>query len=525
MSTFVREPCSDAFVRAAAQPLEISRQAKFAVLVASIVGSTMVFVDGSAVNVILPLLQSQLRTTNAAVQWVMEAYLLFLSALILVGGALGDRFGRRRVFMLGAAIFALASAACSVSQEVWQLVTARVVQGVGAALLTPGSLALIGACFPQAERGRAIGIWSAYTSIASAAGPVLGGWLGQHVSWRAIFLINLPLAALVLLVAACCVPESRDAASERSSPDWLGAFLIALALGCVVYGLIQSQASPTGPSVTLVVSAIGVASFVAFLFVETRVKAPMMPLSLFRSRSFAGANLLTLLLYAGIGGALFFVPFDLIGVERYSPTAAGAALLPMVVLLFLLSGWSGKFASRYGARWPLAIGPLVAGLGFLLFAVPSGGRSYWLSFFPAAVVLGLGLALAVAPLTTTVLESVASEREGLASGVNNAVARTASLVAIALFGIFLTYGFNRSLGVRLDRLSPPATVRSAIEAKRDKLNDIVLPVETSASLRPPLRKEIDLSFEFGYQIVMVASALLALVAGLVGFATVSPVRT
>jgi EmrB/QacA subfamily drug resistance transporter len=406
------------------------------VLVVAILGSAMPFIDSTAVNVSLPVLQRELHATAGQTQWVIEGYALFLSALILLGGALGDLYGRRLVFGIGIAVFAVASIGCALAQSVEWLIAARCVQGIGGALATPGSLALLSAAYPADARGRAIGLWSGFSALTSAAGPIIGGWLTQSFSWRYVFVINLPIAAIVLPILFFCVAESRDETADRHI-DVGGATLATLGLGLLVYGLIDMNAGhvTAAPVATVVLGLVLLGVFVMY---ERRVKDPMMRCDLFAVRNFSVSNVYTFLLYTAIGGSLYFVPFVLINVHHYSPTAAGAALLPFIVILVAASRWSGGLVARVGPRAPLVLGGILAALGFGAYAMPGSDGSYWTTFFPAATILGLGGALFVAPLTTTVMNSVPVEHSGVASGINNAVARTAGLIGVAVLGVVVT---------------------------------------------------------------------------------------
>jgi EmrB/QacA subfamily drug resistance transporter len=467
----------------------------------------MAFIDGTVVNVALPALQSNLNATAVDLQWVIEAYALLLSAFLLVGGSLGDHYGRRRIFLIGVAIFASASAACGFAADIRQLIAARALQGLGAALLIPGSLAIISNSFSEKERGRAIGTWSGFSAITAAIGPVMGGWLIEHVSWRAVFFINLPIAFLVVLIALRHVVENSD--KENTRVDWVGAILAATGLGALIYGLIESSRLGFGDRSVVLVLIIASALLIIFLFVEARISQPMLPLTLFRVRTFTGANLLTFLLYAALGGTLFFLPLNLIQIQHYSATAAGAALLPFILVISFLSRWSGGLVVRYGPKLPLIVGPLIAALGYLLFMRASVGGSYWTNFFPPILILGLGMAVSVAPLTTTVMNSVAQNRAGLASGVNNAVARTAGLLAIAVLGIVMLHVFNDRLDQRLAQLTLPASVSHSLQSERAKLAAMEVPKDQDPANQQMIRRAIDEAFLSGFRTVMAIGAALA----------------
>lgn len=513
MSHIGKPPSDDGVIFDGAFASPCTAAARRWTLIAAIVGSSMAFVDGTVVNVALPAIQRALDASTADNQWVMESYALFLAALLLVGGALGDRFGRRRVFTLGAVLFVVSSVGCALAGTIGLLIAARAIQGIGAALLVPGSLALISAVYPPASRGAAIGTWSACSGITAAIGPVIGGFLVDHYSWTWAFLINVPIGALLLAICMTRVPESYG--SSRHDPvDIGGAALATLGLAGVVFALIEAPARGWLSAPVLVSAVVGCIALAWFVRAQARGRTPMLPLALFRERNFAGANLLTLMLYAALGGALFFFPLNLIQVQGYGATAAGAALLPFIATMFTLSRWAGTLVDRFGSKLPLMVGPVIAAAGFVLFALPSIGGSYWTTFFPAVCVLGLGMSITVAPLTTTVMNAVGPERAGTASGVNNAVARTAGLLAIAVFGIVLMVAFESHLAGELAGVKASPELTAAVMAQRGKLAGIVIPADAAADQAVALKRAISESFVSGFRRVMLLSAGLSLLSAL-----------
>jgi EmrB/QacA subfamily drug resistance transporter len=503
----MRQPCDEAVIRTGAPAKPCAEEYRSWVLAATILGSSMAFIDSTVVNVALPALQSDLHATVVDVQWVVESYGLFLSALILVGGALGDSLGRRAMFLLGVVAFAVASVGCGLSSSIRSLVGWRSVQGLAAAFLVPGSLSIIASSFDETSRGKAIGTWAGFTTMTTALGPVLGGWLIEHASWHWIFFINLPIAVTVLVISLWHVPESHNSAARIV--DWLGAATATLGLAGLVYGFVESPV--LGWMHARVVSSliVGIASLVLFLFVEKTVAKPMVPLNLFNSLSFSGANLLTLFLYAALGIFFFVFPLNLIQIQKYSATATGAAALPMILLMFLLSRWSGGLIIRYGPKIPLMVGPLTAAAGFLLFAVPDVRAHYWTAFFPGFIVLGLGMALTVAPLTTVVMTSVDQQRSGTASGINNAVARVAAVLSVAVLGVVMVAAFDHSLRDSLASLNLNSAITHELESNVARLGNLDAPYGVDPHTAATIRSSIAQAFVFAFRLIMLICCSLA----------------
>jgi EmrB/QacA subfamily drug resistance transporter len=485
------------------------------VLVAAIVASSMAFIDSTVVNVALPALQSSFGASVVGVQWVVEAYGLTLAALILVGGSMGDAFGRRKMFLLGIVLFAIASAACGFATNIQQLIAARAVQGIGAAFLVPGSLALISASFGESERGRAIGTWSGFTAITTAIGPVLGGWLIQHLSWRWAFLINLPLAAAVIVVSLWRVPESRGA--HAGPIDWQGAITATFSLAALVFGFVESSNLRWRNPLVGASLAVGIMAALAFLRMEARSASPMVPLKLFRSQAFSGANLLTFFLYSAIGMFFFVLPLNLIQVQHYSPTATGGAVLPMILLMFALSRWSGGLVHRYGARLPLVVGPLITALGFFLFSIPDVGGDYWSAFFPGVMIVGFGMAVSVAPLTTVVMGAVDQDHVGAASGINNAVARLAGVLAIAVMGVIMVADFSARLNAELANTPMPESARATLQSDANKLAALEPPTGVESGTAAAIESSIADAFIASFRLMMWICTALSLASAAVAF--------
>ena len=467
MSSVRTRPCEVGVIESISPAISRPAGAKLWVLVAAILASGIANIDEAIVNVALPAIETDLAASAVVVQWLVNAYTLCLSALLLVGGAAGDQFGRRRVFIIGLVSFALASLWCGTAPGLTQLISARAVQGAGAALLVPCSLAMIGATFDETERGKAIGTWAGASAVATAIAPLLGGWIVDHFSWRWIFLINPLIALPTLWIAYYRVPESRDP-NAKPGLDWVGAILVLSGLAGVAYGLIASPISGWRDPIVLASLIGGLFLLVAFVYVERRARAPMLPLNLFASRAFSAVNLLTLLLYAALAGMFFFLPFALIQVHGYPATLAGAAFLPFTIIMAVLSRPAGGLLDRFGPRLPLIVGPAIAAVGMGLMCVTVTNGSYW-QFLACLAVLGFGMVIAVAPLTTTVINAVPAHQTGVASGINNAVASVANLLAVAILGAIAVAILDQALTRHLQSQVFSDVVKHAIEAARGQL--------------------------------------------------------
>lgn len=481
------------------------------VLTATILASSMAFIDGTALNVAMPAIQDALHASGEQLLWVVNAYLVMLAALIPIGGSLGDVLGRRKVFAVGIGLFMLSSLVCGLAPTIGFLIGARLVQGLGSALMIPGSLAIITAHFGRESRGKAIGTWSAFTTIVAVVGPVLGGVLASAGLWRGVFLVNFPLGVVALIVLLLKVPESRDETSLRRI-DYLGAALLAVGLAGPTYGLLSApNLGFSNPRVfgTLLVGALALA---AFIVVEVRSRYPMIPLKLFSSRTFSGVNLLTFGLYGALSAGTFFLSLNLVQAQGYSMAVAGFAFTPFALILTALSRWAGGLVDKGGPRLPLIIGPAIAGAAFFFMAfsgLSDGPAHYWTTFFPGVVLLGIGMGITVAPLTTSVMSSVASNFAGTASGINNAVSRTAGVLAIAVVGAVALFLFSHALQARTALLDISGEARSALGAEAARLGAAAVPAEVAAASVGSVQTAIRMSFVDTFRVVMLLCAALS----------------
>lgn len=482
------------------------------VLAATILASSMAFIDSTVVNIALPSMQKEFGVGLEKIQWVIETYSLLLSALILLGGSLGDRFGRRRIFVIGTLSFAAASVLCAAAPDLLTLNVARALQGVGAALLVPSSLAVISASFPPSQRGAAIGTWTAFSAVTTALGPPLGGLVIEHTSWRWIFVINAPLALLVWWITRAKVKESFGKTGDRI--DLWGAFFVTLALGGVIYGLIAWGEGRSGAPVWGTI-ALGLVLLVVFLAIEARSRNAMLPLRFFRNRTFSAVNAMTLFIYAALAGLLYFLPFNLIQVQGWSAPLAGAAFLPFSGIMFLLARYGGRLADTMGPRLPLTVGSILTGLGFAGFAyLPPISPSYVVGIAAATLIMAVGMALVVPPLTTVAMTSVEEGFAGVASGINNAVARLANLIGVAIFTVIALRVFGPSFSETLAITDLPASVVQNLEAQSNKLAGIEVDRDWSADVQSEATRAIGVAFTRAFDMTCYAAAGLSWIAAL-----------
>ncbi|WP_341839668.1 MFS transporter [Chitinophaga caseinilytica] len=489
------------------------------VMAATILASSMAFIDGTALNVVLPSLQNQLQATAAGLFWVLNAYLLMLAALILVGGALGDRLGRKRVFMTGILIFIAGSAACGLAGTVEQLVLFRVLQGGGGALMIPGSLSLLSSSVDENEKGKAIGTWSAFTTLVTMGGPVLGGALADAGLWRYIFFINVPLGLVSLLILRRHVPEQRDA-SATGGIDYLGGALTALGLASLTFGFLRMPEYGFSHWQSWGAIAAGVLLLAAFIVVEIKSPYPMLPLQLFRNRTFSGANLLTFFLYAALGTGMLFLSLNMVQVQGYSQLQSGLTFLPFTVLMILLARPAGSWADKTGPRPFLVGGPLLAGTGLFLMSLvgkTAGPSAYWTTFFPGILVLGLGMSFTVAPLTATVMGSLQPQLSGTASGVNNAVTRIASVFATAIFGALAVLLFAKDVRSGLDAIVMNESLKTAVVAETTNLGNAHPPGGVPAELTASVKALYKEGFTAAYQKILLISAIMGWLSGIIAW--------
>jgi EmrB/QacA subfamily drug resistance transporter len=503
MVGFVWPPCDAGVIEATPEfDAALSLRRKWLTLVATIVGSSMALLDGSVVNIALPAIKQALDADAAATQWVVNAYLLLLGALVLTGGSAADLYGRRLIFILGVAVFAAASIACAFSPNLAVLIVSRAVEGMGAALLTPASLAMLGATFEEPERGHAIGIWAGGGALMMAAGPLLGGWLVDQVSWRAIFLLNVPLAIAAAGLALRFGCESSDPHAKQL--DWIGAATVAIGLAAITWGLSAIPGSGFRETTVLAALGVGAAFVTSFVVIEARLhERAMMPLSLYRSRNFSATNALTLLLYFALGGALYYLPFGLIRLGGYSATQAGAALLPFALIMGVGASFAGTIADRLAPRLLLTVGPILAACGFAMFAFVDFRQPYWVGVFPPMFLLGGGMAITVPSLTSTVMGAAGKAHAGIASGVNNAVARVAGLLAVAALGAVFFASFLYHLN------------GTTLAHANETLNAVM-------SGQPGVNEEAIVAFERALRAIMLVTANCATLAGLIGLAWIEP---
>ncbi|MEO1050014.1 MAG: MFS transporter [Bacteroidota bacterium] len=502
---------------------KISKADEIWVLVATILPSSMAFIDSTALNVVLPSLQEEFGADGSILLWVINSYTLFLSALLLSGGAMGDIYGRKKLFTIGIIIFLIGSLLCGLASSPLILIVSRCIQGAGGALMVPGSLSILSALFPAERRGWAIGTWSMFSAMTTILGPALGGYLADIGLWRGVFFINLPLGVVALLILAAKVPESREQTAKK--PDILGAIAATIALAGITFGFIEAPEFGIDDPLIIASLALGGLSLIAFLFIQNRITYPMMPLKLFRSGIFSSTNLMTLFIYAGLAGFLFFFPLNLIQVQGYSPKIAGFTMLPFGLLISLLSFASGAISDRIGTRLPLIIGPILTAIGFFLFSITgitNGPVDYWSAYFPAILLLGIGMGITVAPLTTAVMGAVPDGNAGIASGVNNTIARTAGVLAIAIMGALAISSFETSLLERTANIGLSEVQLDSLSTSAAKLAEAEPPSDVTAIQKDKIEGAIKHSFLDVFRQSALIATILVSISALIAFFTLRP---
>ncbi|MEQ9440192.1 MAG: MFS transporter [Cyclobacteriaceae bacterium] len=489
------------------------------ILTSTILASSMAFIDSTALNVILPSLQQDLQADGTDIFWILNAYLLMLASLILVGGAMGDKLGRKKVFMVGIVIFMIASVACGLSSNVDWLIVARGVQGIGGALMIPGSLSLISAAFHQKEKGKAIGTWSAITTLVTVGGPILGGALGDLGLWRGIFYINIPIGLLSLLVLHFKVPESSDGRPDQRL-DYEGAFAIAAGLALLTFGFLKIPEVGWGHWKVYVSLILGSLCMIGFIWIERRQQYPMVPLRLFRDRTFTGANLLTFFLYAALAIAMLFLSLNLIQIQGYQQMQAGMIMLPFTIVMASLARWVGSLVDRFGPRWLLVSGATVTGFGFLWFSLigqTQGPSEFWTTYLPGIIIFAIGMSFTVVPLTTTVMGAVQDQHSGTASGINNSMTRIANVFANAIIGAMAVVLFTKFLETPVQALPLAEEAKMAVMEQAASLGDAQVPDKVPQAYQSVVQDAYRQSFILMFNRVMQISTGLAWLSALAAF--------
>lgn len=487
------------------------------ILAATILASGMAFLDSSVVNIAIPTIQAKFGATITSIQWIVNGYALMLCALILISGALGDRYGRKRIFLYGIGLFILSSFLCSISQSIDELIIFRIIQGIGGAMMVPGSLSIINISFEEKTRGQAIGLWSGFAGGVAALGPLAGGWLVQFFGWPSIFYINIPLGLIAILLTLKFVPESRN--NESTKIDILGSFLIFLSLLGIAYGLISVTDLGWGNPLIIASLLIGVISFIFFILVEKKSKEPIVPFSIFKSSLVTGANLATFFLYFALSGVIFFLVLNFQQVQHYSPIIAGLGMLPTILLITFLSGVGGSIADKIGPRLPMILGPLIVSIGMTLLIFPGTHANYFLQYLPGLLLFGCGMAFVIASLTKSAL-AVENKYSGAASGINNAVARIAGLLAVALLGLIVVTLFEGQLHQKIMSSSMSNSAKQQIMIQQDKLAGIEIPQNFNNRIKDLAQDAIDDSFIYGFRWAMGINAFLAFLSAVISFFTI-----